>query len=67
MLQAKIQRLEHLLNLKDIRIEELSNKVEQLTMPTFQGPPPRRGQQKPAGAPNYYGSHPQLASQGGRY
>ena len=30
ILQAKVRRLEHLLHLKDIRIEELTKRVEQM-------------------------------------
>ena len=43
MLQAKIQRLEQLLTLKDMRIEDLATKLDQLQNPMGQQVLPSRG------------------------
>lgn len=47
ILQAKVRRLEHLLHLKDIRIEDLTKRLQQITQPPPRHLPPQQNAPAP--------------------
>jgi len=56
ILQVKIRRLEHLLHLKDIRIEDLAKRLQQATHPPPRQLPPQQNAPHPthSGDPGMY-------------